>query len=382
MAAQSVRRSDFPVLDAPGVYLNHAAIAPWPRVAAEAVQAFAAENAALGARHYSAWMAIEARAHRRLAALLGAECDDIAIVKNTSDGLSLVAASRQWQRGDEVVIGVEEFPSNRLPWLALQKRGVVVREVSVAGADPEADLLAACTVQTKLLSISAVQYHNGLRLDLEALGAELERRDIRFCVDAIQQLGALALDVRHIRCDYLAADAHKWLLGPEGVGVFYSSRRGRAELEPIAHGWRMYPEPFDFSRRDFTPPAGAVRYEAGSPNMVGIVALDASLGLLLDTGIGEIERRLIANRDRLAAHLTTLPGIEIVSPQAAARRSGIVSFRHRTLAAADLQRELAQRDVIAAARNGAVRLSPHFYQPPEMMDTAAGIIARAISSLS
>jgi len=377
-----VNGGDFPVLDAPGVYLNHAAIAPWPRVAAEAVQAFAAENAALGARHYSAWMAIEERLHRRLAALLGAERDDIAIVKNTSDGLSLVAAGRPWRAGDEVVIGVEEFPSNRLPWLALEKRGVVVREVSVTGAEPEVDLIAACTARTKLLSISAVQYSSGLRLDLECLGTELARRDIRFCIDAIQQLGALPLDVQRCHCDYLAADAHKWLLGPEGVGVFYSSRRGRAELEPLAHGWRMYPEPFDFARRDWTPPAGAVRYEAGSPNMIGIVALDASLGVLLDTGIEAIERRLIANRNRLAAALAALPDIEIVSPQAAARQSGIVSFRHRALAAADIQRELLRHDIVAAARNGAVRLSPHFYQPPEMMDTAAEIIGRAVLSIS
>ncbi len=198
-------------------YLNHAAVAPWPRRAADAVSAFARENVAHGASDYPEWLKIEHRLRERLARLLNARAgSDLALVKNTSEALSFVAFGLDWREGDQVVIGNEEFPSNRVVWEALRPRGVEVVEVGLAGDDPESALLAACGPRTRLLSISAVQYASGLRLDLERIGAGCRRRGVLFCIDAIQQLGALPFDVQTYDCAFAMADGHKWMLGPKG----------------------------------------------------------------------------------------------------------------------------------------------------------------------
>ncbi len=182
---------EFP--QAPGLrYLNHAAVAPWPRRAAEAVAAFAQQNLAVGARDYPQWLETERRLRERLKRLLNApSIADVALVKNTSEALSFVAFGLDWREGDEVVISDEEFPSNRVVWEALQRFDVQVRQVGLKGDDPEADLLQACNGRTRLMAISAVQYASGLRLDLERLGQGCEQRGVLLCIDAIQQLGAL-----------------------------------------------------------------------------------------------------------------------------------------------------------------------------------------------
>ena len=188
-------------------YLNHAAVAPWPRRAADAVSAFARENVAHGASDYPEWLKIEHRLRERLARLLNARAgSDLALVKNTSEALSFVAFGLDWREGDQVVIGNEEFPSNRVVWEALRPRGVEVVEVGLAGDDPEGALLAACGPRTRLLSISAVQYASGLRLDLERIGTGCRRRGVLFCIDAIQQLGALPFDVQAYDCAFAMAD--------------------------------------------------------------------------------------------------------------------------------------------------------------------------------
>lgn len=225
-------------------YLNHAAVAPWPRRAADAVSAFARENVALGASDYPEWLKIEHRLRERLVRLLNARAgSDLALVKNTSEALSFVAFGLDWREGDQVVIGNEEFPSNRVVWEALRPRGVEVIEVDLAGDDPEGALLAACGPRARLLSISAVQYASGLRLDLERIGAGCRRRGVLFCIDAIQQLGALPFDVQAYDCAFAMADGHKWMLGPEGLGVFYCHPGQRERLALHEYGWHMLEMP-------------------------------------------------------------------------------------------------------------------------------------------
>lgn len=207
-------------VQAPGLrYLNHAAVAPWPNRAASAVARFAQENVLLGARDYSDWMALEQRLRERLMRLLNApSTDDIALVKNTSEALSFVAFGLPWQSGDQIVISDEEFPSNRIVWEALATQGVEVIQASLKGDDPEGALLAACGPRTRLMSVSAVQFASGLRLDLQRLGAGCKQQNVLFCIDAIQQLGALPFDVQSYQCDFAMADGHKWLLGPGAWG--------------------------------------------------------------------------------------------------------------------------------------------------------------------
>jgi selenocysteine lyase/cysteine desulfurase len=356
-------RELFPVL-AQGHYLNHAAIAPWPLPVAESVRAFAEENLRRGPRDYAAWIRREHALRRQLAELAGAASpDDIALLKNTTEGISLVAFGLDWRAGDNVVLPRGEFASNRLPWLAQGGRGVELREVDIrAGDDAEAALIAAMDRATRLLSVSAVQWSDGFRLDLGRLGEACRARGVLFFVDAIQQLGALQLHAGDSRIDFLAADAHKWLLGPEGVALFYSRPEARERLSLLQQGWHMFEQPWQFQREDWTPAAGGRRFEAGSPNSLGQAALHAAAGLLLETGMRAVEARVLENSAYLFRRLAALPGVRLVSHDDPRRRSGIVSFSCGKLPARELYRQLTARDVRCALRGEAIRLSPHFYQ--------------------
>lgn len=372
-------RDLFPILDR-GLYLNHAAIAPWPLPVAAAVEDFARENLRLGPANYARWIQREKSLRRRLAQLMGAASpDDISLLKNTTEGVSLVAWGLDWRAGDNVVLPGEEFPSNRLPWLAQAGRGVEAREVDIRSArDAEAALVDAMDANTRLLSVSAVQWSDGFRLDLARLGEACHARGVLFFVDAIQQLGALTLNVEDCRIDFLAADAHKWLLGPEGVAVFYSRDSARERLALLQRGWHMFKDPWQFQREDWTPAAGGQRFEAGSPNSLGQAAFHAAAGLLLDYGMQQVEARILENTRQLIEGLGGLPEIHVLSRSEPARRSGIVSFASDRVPAQALKRRLAECDVTCALRGDALRLSPHFYQGGAEIEAFLGVLEGAL----
>ncbi len=366
---------EFP-LDEDIIYLNHAAVAPWPRRTHDAVVAFARENMRRGAQHYPRWLETEARLREQLARLIGAPAaDSIALVKNTSEALSFVAFGLDWQAGENIVISNEEFPSNRIVWEAVGQRfGVTVREVDLsAAASPEAALIAACDADTRLLSISAVQYASGLRLDLNTLGAHCREADILFCVDAIQSVGAMRCDVLAMGADFAMADGHKWLLGPEGLGFFYVRPERRALLRLNEYGWHMVAEPHDFDRRDWRPAAGAQRFECGSPNMLGVHALAASLSLFEEIGMAEVEAAVLARARHLMARIEESPKLELLSDPAEGRHAGIVTFRHRQQTGADCHARLMAAGIVCAPRGGGIRFSPHFYTPLSRLDAAVAV---------
>ena len=310
-------------------YLNHAAVAPWPKRATEAVIQFAQENTLYGAQHYPKWMKVEHSLRRRLRRLINApSIDDIALVKNTSEALSFVAFGLNWQAGDQVVISDQEFPSNRVVWEALERFGVEVISVSL-DHDPEAQLLNACTARTRLLSISAVQYASGLKLDLIRLGKGCRTKGVLFCVDAIQQLGAQAFDVQAIDCDFAMADGHKWLLGPEGLGVFYCRAALRDALQLHEYGWHMLEHIGDYTRTDWQIAKGARRFECGSPNMLGTMALEASLSLLEEIGIEAIAKAIDERVLWLAEALQNIEGCQLHTDLTPHRRSGILTLALR-----------------------------------------------------
>lgn len=358
----------FPILDQ-GLYFNHAAVGPWPRCTAEAVQAFAEENMLRGSAGYRYWYTRENELRRRLAELTGARSpDSIALLKNTTEGICAVAYGLDWQPGDNVVLPAGEFPSNRLPWLDQAARGVEVREIDIrAAAHAETALLDAMDGNTRLLTVSAVQWNDGFRLDLHELGEGCRRRDVLFFVDAIQQLGALPMDVEACHVDFLAADAHKWLLAPEGIAAFYCSDQARPRLSLTQQGWHMFEHPWNFEREDWTPAASSKRFEAGSPNTVGQAALNASVGLLLDYGMENVSAHVLANTDFLLRNLEDVPGIRIRSATEPARRSGIVCFSHRSMPVHDVHRALSEEGVSSVIREGSIRLSPHFYQGEDLL---------------
>jgi len=370
---------EFP-LDPGLIYLNHAAVSPWPLRTAAAVQRFAEENMRRGASHYPRWMETEARLREQLRRLLNAaSTDDIALLKNTSEALSVVAHGLAWQPGDNVVISNQEFPSNRIVWQSLQDAGVETRCVDlVRGASPEQALVDAMDERTRLLSISSVQYASGLRLDLARLGAACRERGVLFCVDAIQSLGALPLDVQACGADFVMADGHKWLLGPEGCAVFYVRPAVRDRLRLRQYGWRMVEDYLNFSSHDWQVAGSARRFECGSPNMLGIHALSASLGLLAEVGMDEVARRVLANSAWLMEALDAQPEVEVLTGHEAGRYAGIVTFRHRRVAAADLHQRLMARNVICAQRGDGVRFSPHFYTSRNQLEAAVAAVAEAV----
>lgn len=356
-------------------YLNHAAVAPWPRRAASAVSAFAEQNATLGARDYPQWLTVERSLRQRLTRLLNAPTSaDVALVKNTSEALSFVAFGLDWKSGDRIVISDEEFPSNRVVWEALQPFGVEVVQVSLKGADPEGDLLAACGPRVRLMAISAVQYASGLRLDLARLGEGCEQRGVLLCIDAIQQLGALPFDVQQNRCAFAMADGHKWMLGPEGLGVFYCRSDLRDQLKLHEYGWHMLEHAGDYDRTDWEPARSARRFECGSPNLLGAMALEASLSLLEEVGMEQVAAALDERVEWLCRGLGDLGGVDILSPTTAERRAGILTFRLHGWDNAALFERLKAAQVVCALRGGGIRFSPHFYTPQRVIDKTLALL--------
>jgi len=370
---------EFPVMRH-GLYANHAAIAPWPRVASQAVADFAMENCKLGPQQYSHWLLREKQLRQRLAGLINAvSADDIALLKNTTEGICTVANGIDWQPGDNLVLPADEFPSNRLPWLALERLGVEIREVDIRSTDePEQALFANMDEHTRLLSVSAVQWTDGLRLQLKTLGTTCSQQGVLFFVDAIQQLGAMQVDVQECRIDFLAADGHKWMLAPEGIAVFYCRDSVREQLRTSQQGWHMVDEPYRFDRNSWTPSKTAIRFEAGSPNTLGQAALHASIGLLQDIGMQQVEANIKENSLTLSSGLVDIPGLELSRPFDPQRVSGIVSFRQVNQDPAKLQQVLKSRGLSSTVRANAIRLSPHFYQAGEPVLEMLNVIEDAI----
>ncbi|NLO79016.1 MAG: aminotransferase class V-fold PLP-dependent enzyme [Xanthomonadaceae bacterium] len=362
------------------IYLNHAGVAPLPRRAAEAVRAFAAEAATRGARNYPRWLAVEASLRQRLARLLGTpSSDDIALVKNTSEGLSMVAYGLDWQPGDAVIINNHEFPSNRIVWESLAQRfGVEVRDVDLdAAPTPEDALIDALDARARLLAVSSVQFGSGLRMDLVRLAQACRSNGTLLCVDAIQSLGALRLDVASLQADFVIADGHKWMLGPEGLGVFYSRPEARERLKLTQYGWHMVEQAGDFDRRAWEVASSARRFECGSPNMLGIHALEASLALLEEVGLAEVEARVLANARLLIEMIAAQPRLELMSPPHPERHAGIVTFRVIDRDSRDVFRHLQEQGVVCALRSGGIRFSPHFYNTQSQLEEALAQALRA-----
>ena len=369
-------------LDPDLIYLNHAAIAPWPQRTVAAVQNFAEENGRRGAADYGTWLRIESRLRQRLTRLINAAAaDDVALAKNTSEALSLVAHGLDWRAGENVVSITQEFPSNRIVWESLAPWGVELRLLDLyQSTAPELDLLGLCDANTRLVSVSSVQYARGLRLDLERIGEACRARGILFCVDAIQSLGAVPFDVHACQADFVMADGHKWMLGPEGIALFWSRPEVRERLALRQFGWHMLEQAGDFDRLDWTPARSARRFECGSPNMLGIHGLEASLSLIEDRGIDALFRDIINTTAHLIERIDE-SGFVLLSPREVSRRAGIVTFQVPGCHQQAMHQALIRRGVICAFRGGGIRFSPHFYNTGEQCERALGMAREIQASL-
>ena len=356
-------RDEFPVTEQL-IYLNHAAVSPLCRPAANAMKWLAEDGCTYGSLHYDRWMESYDGLRKSAARLINAAADEIAIVKNTSEGIATVALGIDWQPGDRVVAFREEFPANYYPWLRLQKRGVSITWLSIYD---QIETIGAAIPGARLLAISFVNYLSGYRVDLTAVGRLCRENNCFFFVDAIQGMGALPLNVEANHIDALAADGHKWMMASEGTGVLYIRRKWLDAIEPAEFGWTNPANYADYSSRDMTLRPDAGRYECGTLNTIGCFGLRAALDFLLEVGTESIAASVLALAGQLENGARD-KGYEVMVERTPATGSGIVSIRHPSLDARLVVSQLKQKRILAAPRQGWVRMSPHFYLNSEEME--------------
>lgn len=361
------------------VYLNHASIAPLPAPAAARVAGLAETVARTGDRRWPERNDHCEVVRRQAAGLLGARhVHEVAFTGNTSEGLSAVAWGLDWKAGESVVGAGPEFPSNVYPWLSLTSLGVEYRPVPERDGRVEAErVLAAVDSTTRVVAVSWVQYATGYRIDLQRLAVGCRERGVLLVVDAIQGAGALTLDADGLGLDAVALASHKWLLGPEGLGLLYVSDRVIDRFRPVRHGWRSVADRYEWGTFDPTPATGALRFEAGTLNSYGIHALGASLDLLCGFGAAAAEARVLALAGRVATGLERL-GFELAVARADDRPeeiSGIVAGTHPDRPAEDLAGALEERGIVVSHRAGRLRFSPHVYNSEEEVDRALDALA-------
>ena len=353
------------------VYFNHAAVGPLSVRAYEAMEGQARDQRDFGAAHWRAWYAEYVRLRESAARLIGAQPDEIAILKNTSEGLSFVAEGLRWKAGENVITTGLEFPSNWTPWKRLEARGV---EVRVAKLPTVGEIEPLIDARTRVVTVSSVAFHNGFAADLDAIGALCASRDVLFCVDAIQSVGAMRMDVRRSNIAFLAADGHKWMCGPEGAALFYVAAEHREALDVVEVGWTNIDRKGKFIGCDVDLLPDARRFEAGSLNTNGVYGLHAAIELLLEIGIEPIETEVLRLSKKLGEKLREI-GFQVEET-----RSGIVGATppNVEMSIVRLHRLLDEERIITAPREGLLRFSPHFYNDDEEIDRVIEVLRRII----
>jgi selenocysteine lyase/cysteine desulfurase len=344
-------------------------------MAADAFRSYSSE-AEFAAYMGTNWYAEIERLRILAASIINAHRDELAFIKNTSEGISIVAGGLDWQWGDRVVTTNVEYPANIYPWMEVARgRGVklvmVEEEVGPDGTRQvpvEKILQEAADPRTRMVSLSHVEFASGQRHDLATIGAFCRANKKLFNVDAIQSVGVLPVDVQAMNIDYLSADGHKWMLGPEGAGIFYCRRELIERTRPLMVGWMNVINSQDYGNYDYTLRADAGRFECGSYNVPGLLALKASLAMLHTLGVANIAARVKATTDRLVEALRA-KGYQIVCQRGDEQWSGIVSFvsptRDHNAIAKDLRK---QHKTEIALREGRLRVSPHFYNTDQQID--------------
>ena len=355
-------------------YLNHAANGPLPRPVARTLHEYIDDTSIHGNINFARWSEYESGAHRRLASLIHARPEQIALTASTGDGFMTIAQGLRWQEGDIIISAEGEFPSNVYPWLNLQEQGVHLHKVPARNSRIVVeDILESITERTRLVTLSLVEFSTGFRNDIATIARYCHERGILCGIDAMQAVGALDIDVQALDVDYLSAASHKWLLGPQICGFLYIADNLLPQLHTSRRGWLSVETPFDFFNHNQPLRMGAARFEHSSSNRLPIVGMDAALGIFesLDGGMQAVEARILGLTSYAIAGLEEL-GYPVISPQGEGERSGIVCFKphpgRQDIGVQNIVDELAARSIYVAARSNVVRISPHFYNSSEEID--------------
>ncbi len=362
--------SEFPILMQMD-FFNHAGVAPITHRASVALQEYALE-ASTFAYVKDKWYPRISQVKQAIAKLINARSEhEIAFVPNTSTGLSLVANGLDWHEGDNVIISDMEFPANRYPWENLKRHGVELIEVNSLpdGTIDVEDVCEAITNRTRVVSLSSVQYASGFRIDLKPISEMVHQAGGYLCVDGIQSVGVIPMDVQEFGIDFLSADGHKWLLGPEGMGFFYVHEDLSPLLNPPVLGWHSVVNPMDFGNYKFQLHDDAKRFEPGTQNIPGIVAMGASIDVLLEVGIEQVWENVQKLTQQICDGLPHV-GCKVLSPRGKGQTSGSVVFAptNENVNTKRVVAELAKQNIFAVVREGRIRVSPHFYNQPQQID--------------
>jgi cysteine desulfurase / selenocysteine lyase len=355
-------RSLFPAVDR-FAYLNSAAVAPLPTSAIDAINMQLRDVSNFGSSHYPEWVETKERCRSLVAEMLAVRSEQIAFVRNTSDGFASIANGLKWDRGDNIVSFAGEFPANFYAWRRIRDAfGVELRLVDEReGRIDLAELISLIDSNTKVVALSSVQFASGFRSDLERVGRAARAVDALFCVDIIQGFGALPYDLPAQFVDAACGASHKWLCGPEGCGIIYLSDRARERVEPTLVGWISVETPWDFADREQHLKPDARAWESGTGPSSLFYGLEQSLKLLHSTGAGRIEAHLSDLSDQICDGLSR-GDYEIVSSRTPGERSQIVCIRHRGGKSSNqLAAALLEHDVIVSPRGDRLRIAPHFF---------------------
>lgn len=367
-----IYREEFPIVKR-FVFLDHASISPIPKSVLKAIQDFYLERLNLAGLAWNKWIK-ELDETRVLAAkLIKASPKEIAIIKNTSEGINLIVNSIEWKKGDEVIITDMEFPTNFYPWIRLRKKGVKVNIIKHKpnGVIELEDIKKTINKKTVVLAISHVQYGNGFKIDLKKLNKIVDKKCLLF-IDAIQSLGAVEVNSRFI--DFLAAGGHKWLLAPFGTGILYVNKKLLNNITPAFVGWFSVKNPSSFSLK-LNYASSARKFEYGSHNFSGIVGLKAALKLLLKIGISNIEKRILGLTSLLIEEVERL-GLKIQTPKDIDKRAGIVNIKIKN--PSKIVKKLLKNKIIVSSRTKGIRVSPHFYNNEEDIHKFVQVLKKLI----
>ena len=375
---EELRRHEFPVTQ-DKIFLAHAGDAPLPRRVAEAVADYARE-ATTGDQEKFVYPGILEKGRKLGAQLLNCQSSEVAFVGPTSLALSFIASGLKLRRGDNILVYFEDYPSNVYPWMALADQGVEVRMMNTRGLGlirPK-DVIGQVDENTRLVALASCHFISGYRLDYQAIGKYLHSRNILFCLDAIQTVGAFPTTVEEV--DLLAADAHKWLLGPCGAGLMYVRGAVQERITPPIYGWHNVRCPNYVAQEQLVFRSGSQKYEAGTHNLLGIVGLVAAMELILELGVENIARELLRKRARLVPALQA-KGCTVLQADAPAENgSGIVSFHRPGSDLAALHQKLTDAGVVTSLRGDRtgqqyIRLSPHYYNTDAELERVLGLVA-------
>jgi cysteine desulfurase / selenocysteine lyase len=375
---EELRHHEFPVTRKK-IFLAHAGDCPLPRRVAEAIAGYA-QQCATGDQERFVYPAILEEGRKLAAQLLACQSSEVAFVGPTSLALSFIASGLKLRRGDNILVYFEDYPSNVYPWMALAEQGVEVRLMNTRGLGVIRlrDVIGQVDENTRLVALASCHFISGYRIDIPAIGKFLRERNILFCLDAIQTLGAFPTTVEAV--DLLAADAHKWLLGPCGAGVMYVRASVQGAINPPIYGWHSVNCPDFVAQEQIVFRSGSHKYEAGTQNLLGLVGLVTAMELLLELGVENISRELLRKRARLVPGLQAKGGTVLQADAPVENASGIVSFHRPGADLAALHQKLADAGIVTSLRTDRtgqkyIRLSPHFYNSDAELDRVLELIS-------